>query len=215
MIKIFIVDDHKILIDAIENHLESEDDISCIGSATSGEEALKLIPDLNPDVILMDISLPDTNGVELTSKLKKINSDLKVIALSSHMEISIVKKILKNGAMGYVSKSTNIAQLDTAIRKVHLGEKFLDDKISEIYMNSLMGEKRKVSHLSVVPSLTKREKEVLSLISEELTTNEISEKLYISINTVETHRKNLMQKFQVRNSVGLIKKAIELKMIEI
>ncbi len=214
MIKVYIVDDHKILIDAIQNHLEAEQDIECVGFATSGDEALNDIPKSVPDVVLMDISLPNTNGIELTKKLIKTDPDLKIIALSSHLEISIVKKILKCGALGYVSKSTNIAQLDTAIRKVYGGEKFLDDKISEIYMNSLMGEQSRKSNLSFIPNLTKREKEVLSLISEEYTTQEISEKLYISINTVETHRKNLMQKFQVRNSVGLVKKAIELKLIE-
>lgn len=214
MIQVFIVDDHKILIDAIQMHLDREEDIQCVGFATHGQEAIDTIPNLDVDVVLMDINLPDINGLECTKALKAIKPDLKIIALSSHLEISIVKKMLKSGASGYVSKSTNITQMDKAIRAVQNGEKFLDDKISNIYMDDLMGKKQKIKSSVFIPTLTKREKEVLSLIAEEFTTQEISEKLYISMNTVETHRKNLMNKFQVRNSIGLVKKAIELKLIE-
>ena len=214
MIKVFIVDDHQILIDAIQQHLEKEEDIECIGSAKNGKMAMLKIPMTTADVILMDISLPDTNGVELTKKLINENPNYKIIGLSSHLEISIVKKMLKNGALGYVSKSTSIGEMDKAIRTVYSGEKFLDENISKIYIDSLMGDsKSKNKSHSYIPDLTKREKEVLDLISEEYTTQEISKKLYISTNTVETHRKNLMNKFQVRNSVGLVKKALEFKLI--
>ena len=215
MIKVFIVDDHQILIDAIKQHLDKEEDIECIGFAQNGTMDMLKIPMTTADVILMDISLPDTNGVELTKKLMHENPEYKIIGLSSHLEISIVKKMLKYGALGYVSKSTSIGEMDKAIRTVYTGEKYLDENISKIYIESLMGsDKAKIKSHSYIPDLTKREKEVLSLISEEFTTQEISKKLYISTNTVETHRKNLMNKFQVRNSVGLVKKALEFKLID-
>ena len=215
MIKVLIVDDHQILIDAIKQHLDKEEDIECIGFAQNGTMAMLKIPMTTADVILMDISLPDTNGVELTKKLMHENPEYKIIGLSSHLEISIVKKMLKYGALGYVSKSTSIGEMDKAIRTVYTGEKYLDENISKIYIESLMGsDKAKIKSHSYIPDLTKREKEVLSLISEEFTTQEISKKLYISTNTVETHRKNLMNKFQVRNSVGLVKKALEFKLID-
>jgi DNA-binding NarL/FixJ family response regulator len=215
-IKVFIIDDHKILIDSFKDHFKHVQGIDVIGYALSGCEAIELLhPEERietPDVILQDIGLTDMNGIECATALLKNDSTLKIIGVSSYMEISIVKKLLKVGAKGYVSKATDIEQLEEAIKKVHAGETFLGQQISQAMIMSVQKDTRKNPH-KVIPDLTEREKEVLEQIAEEKSTKEIAEALFISPNTVETHRKHLILKFDVKNSVGLIKKAIEFNLL--
>jgi len=215
MINVYVIDDHQILIDAIVSHLDTIDDITVIGSNVSPVSAIDEIQTKNPDVVITDISMPEMNGIDCAKQILENNPDQRIIMLSTHLEVSIVKKVMKIGVLGYVSKSTGIATIDTAIRTVHTGEKFLDDNISRIYMDDLLnaGGPAKTD-LLVIPKLTKREDEVLRLIANEATTQEIGSQLHISANTVETHRRNLISKFQVRNSVGLIRKAMELQLLD-
>lgn len=214
MIRVLIVDDHKILAQALVDYLNSKAHIDCIGMVHSGQEAIEQVPQLQPDVILMDIGMPGMDGVECCKRLMAANDQLRIVGLSTHIEISVAKSLFKAGAVGYVSKTADINEAVTAIERVHDGHRYIGEVIREEYLSELSNEKpRKVSSYRYVPQLTNREIEVLQLIAEELTTEEIGQKLFISSNTVQTHRKNLISKFGVRNSVGLILKALELKMI--
>lgn len=214
MITTYIIDDHQILIDAISQHLENVDDIKVIGSSISPVGGLVQVAALSPDIVLLDISMPQMNGVECAQKILDSSPDQKIIILSTHQEVSIIRKVMKIGVLGYVSKATGINTIDIAIRQVCSGEKYLGEHVSKAYMEDLLNPKSKNSDLSFIPHLTSREEEVLQLIANEATTQEISGKLHISTNTVETHRRNLISKFQVRNSVGLVKKALELDLLK-
>jgi len=217
MITVFTVDDHKMLIDSFKEHFENIEDIEVIGYAISGQQAITALNlsdrELTPDVILLDIGLGDMNGVECAKQLLKNDPNLKIIGLSTYMQASIVKKMLKTGAKGYVSKSTDLSQLEHAIREVMGGNTYLDQQIQQSLVNSVMQQKP-VKKTDIIPSLTKREKEVLILIAEEYNTKEIATDLFISVNTVETHRKNLISKFNVKNSIGLVRKAMQLNLLE-
>lgn len=217
IIKVFIIDDHKILIDSFCDHFKNVKDIEVIGYALSGCEAIELLhPEevkTKPDIILQDIGLTDMNGIECATALLKNDKSLKIIGVSSYMETSIVKKLLKVGAKGYVSKATDIEQLEEAIRKVHKGESFLGQEISQAMVLSAQTTNRVNPH-KVIPQLTVRENDVLKQIADENSSKEIATILNISANTVETHRKNLILKFDVKNSVGLIKKALEFGLLD-
>lgn len=211
-IRIYIIDDHKILIDTFKQYFEAIPDFEVVGYALNGCEAIEM---LNPndgklkvDIVLQDIDLPDMNGIDCAKALLKINPDLKIIGVSTYTETAIVKKLISVGARGYISKSNDIENLEIAIRKVYNNEEYLGSTITKNLLNDVMNTpspKRK----SVVPIITNRESDVLKLIYQEKNTEEIAKELFISVNTVQTHRKNLILKFDVRNSVGLIRKAME------
>ena len=214
MIQVYIIDDHQLIIDAIRFHLEPIADIQVAGSNTSAAIGIQEVTLSRPDVLLLDISMPEINGLACMESILSKTPQQRIIILSTHQEISIIKKAMKIGAKGYISKATGLQVIDQAIRSVHSGEKFMGNAITEIIVADLKEEKV-AKPLSVpIPSLTKRENEVLRLIAEESTTEEISRILHISTNTVETHRKNLISKFQVRNSVGLVKSAIEFGLLD-
>ena len=214
MIQVYIIDDHQLVIDAISSHLESIAGIQVVGSHTSATMGIQEVIESKPDVLLLDISMPEKNGLACMEMILAENPQQKIIILSTHQEISIIKKAMKTGAQGYISKATGLHVIDQAISSVHSGQKYMGNAITEIIMADFQKEK-KVKPLSTpIPTLTKREKEVLDLIAEEATTEEISQRLHISTHTVETHRKNLISKFQVRNSVGLVKSAIEFGLLD-
>lgn len=209
MIQVYIIDDHQLIIDAIQQHLEPIADINVMGSNTSPSLGVQEVEVSQPDVLLLDISMPEMNGLVCMNTIFSKNPQQRIIILSTHQEISIIKKALKVGARGYISKSTGIHVIDQAIRQVHSGEKYVGNAITELILADFKAERKPATTSYIIPTLTNREKEVLKLIAEEATTEEISQMLCISKNTVETHRKNLISKFQVRNSVGLVKSAIE------
>lgn len=217
MITVHAVDDHKMLIDSFTEHFTNIQDIEVIGYSLSGQAAIEALnPNLQkkkPDIILLDIGLGDMNGVECAKQLLSNDASLKIIGLSTYMQASIVKKMLKTGAKGYVSKSTDLSQLEHAIREVMSGKTYLDQQIKTSLVNSVLQQKP-IKTTNIIPKLTKREKEILVLIADEYNTKEIASTLFISINTVETHRKNLIAKFDVKNSIGLVRKAMQLKLLE-
>ena len=214
MIGVFIVDDHKILAQSLMDYLNGKANIECVGMAHAGKEALAEIPLKKPDVILMDIGMPEMDGISCSKALLDENPNLKIIGLSTHREISLVKQLFKAGAKGYVSKHADLGEIQQAIEQVYAGKRYIGQLIREDYLSELSGaETTNASGYTFVPQLTQREQEVLELIAEEFTTDEIAEKLFISKNTVQTHRKNLIHKFAVRNSVGLVLKALELGII--
>lgn len=205
-VKIAITDDHQLILQGFESLLENEKEIQLVGKYASAQETLDNINQDAPDVLLLDINLPDINGIDLCKTLLQTYPDLKVIALSNFDETSFVKRILNNGAQGYLLKNTNSQELVAAISRVLQGEIYLQKDIEKKLLNKSLG---KTSSNSLITKLTRREKEVLLGIYEELTTPEIADKLFISPKTVETHRMNLMSKLNARNIAGLIKVAIE------
>ena len=207
MIEVFIVDDHKMVIEGMKLLLQNEPDITITGSALSGEEAVEKITKHQPDVVLMDINMPDKNGIDTCKELLKELPDTKIVTLSMHKESSLIKLMLDQGAKGYVLKNAGKKELTDAIKKVHNGGVYLDDTVNEIVVNSVVNKKTMTS--SPFPTLSRREKEVLNCILDEMTTQEIADTLHISFGTVETHRRNMLMKTGARNTAGLVRIALE------
>ena len=212
MIRVFIADDHQVLLDGLHTLLGSVEDLEVVGTAHNGREVLDFVKRELVDVILLDINMPVLNGIETCKILSKEYPDIKILALSMYEKASFIQQMLKNGALGYILKNTGQEELVDAIRTVHAGDQYLSKVVSDTLMQSLIG--KSAASRQYIPEMTRREKEVLALIAKELTTQEISDELHISLNTVETHRKNLLSKFGVRNSVGLIKVALERGLLE-
>ncbi|MGI9552074.1 MAG: response regulator [Aurantibacter sp.] len=204
--KIAITDDHVLVLNGIKAMLDDTSGIKVVGTYETAQHTLDSIGDDRPDILLLDINLPDIDGIELCKTLIKQQPDLKILALTNFDEISFVKKMLANGAKGYLLKNTQKAELIEALKTVLEGGQYLQKKVEKKLMSHALGRRRTDDF---IPNLTRRELEVLEAIGEELTTQEISEKLFISVKTVETHRMNLMSKLGARNSVGLIKTALK------
>ena len=216
-IKVILVDDHEIIRDGIKALLKGADGIDIVGEAENGQEAIELLDKNNIDLVLMDISMPIMDGIDATKYISKNFSWVKVIVLSMHDDESHIINMLKAGAVGYVFKNTGKIKLIEAIKTVSSGESFFakeaSQKIMEHFMQNKGTEKRNGS-LEDIHRLTEREKEVLRLIAEEYTNQEIADKLFLSPRTIDTHRRNLLQKLNVKNTAGLVKFAIKCGLLE-
>ncbi|NJB69936.1 DNA-binding NarL/FixJ family response regulator [Saonia flava] len=210
-LKIAITDDHQMVLEGVVSMLQSVDEIAVVGTYSSAQHTLENIGNDEPDVLLLDVNLPDINGIDLSKKLLKKYPDLKIIALTNFEDISFVKRMLKNGVNGYLLKNTDKIELLKAIKTVLAGELFLQSTIQKKLLSQ--SHDKQVFNNGLEPNLTRRELDVLKAISEELTTQQISEKLFISPKTVETHRMNIMSKLGAKNSVGIIKIAMEKELI--
>ncbi|WP_423999397.1 response regulator [Maribacter sp. IgM3_T14_3] len=201
-----ILDDHSMVLRGIETMLEDSDIITISATYNLGKQLLGELENNVPNVLLLDINLPDSNGIDLCKELTKKYPDLAIIGLSNYCEIGFIKNMLRNGAKGYLLKNTGKQELITAITTVHKGANYLPRNIQDILLNDSIGSP---SQISFIPKLTRREKEVLILIAKEHINQEIADLLFISSKTVESHRNNLIQKLGVRNTAGLIRVAIE------
>jgi len=206
MIKVAITDDHLLIINGIKELLETIAHIQVVGSFMNVAETKSGIEQVNADILLLDINLPDGDGIQLCKELVKAQPNLKVIALTTYNQNILVKNMIRNGAHGFLLKNTSLEELQRAIETVYRGEQYLQTEIKESLLRDTLGTT--AQRTTFRPRLTRREKEVLQLIMDELTTTEIGEKLFISPKTVETHRLNLLQKLGVRNTAGLVKEAI-------
>lgn len=209
-IRIAITDDHPLVLQGIKSMLDETKEVAVVGSFSNGQKTIDQIQKVNADVLLLDINLPDINGIDLSKKLLKDFPELKIIALTNFDDISFVRRMLKNGVHGYLLKNTDKIEILKAIKAVLTGEVYVQ---KEIYSKLLLQKKPTAISNGLNIKLTRREHEVLVAISEELTTQEISEKLFISPKTVETHRTNIMSKLGAKNSVGIIKIAIEKELL--
>lgn len=207
MISIILVDDHAIMRDGLRHLLSEESDIEVVGEADNGREAVKLALEKKPDIVIMDIAMQDMNGIEATRQIKSKNPDIKVIALSMHSERQIVVGVFRAGASGYLLKDSSSLELVDAIRTIHLGRKYLSQKISDIVLQEISDIKKETGEIGV-DVLTNRECEILQLISEGNSTKKIADVLFISPKTVESHRANIMEKLDIHNIPELTKYAI-------
>lgn len=202
-ISVFIVDDHYLVIEGIRSLLQNEKEIEWAGHATNATSCMAYLQKQSPDIILMDINLPDKSGIDLCKEVLDLYPQVYVIGLSTFDQQSFIQKMLDNGASGYVLKNATKDELIEAMQMVMTGRKYLSHEVTLMLRNQ--GNNQIV--------LTRREKEVLELISAGMTNNEIALKLFISVTTVDTHRKNLLTKFEARNIAALIRIAMSKGMI--
>lgn len=208
MIKLIVADDHKMIRDGIISLLEEEADIQVLGEASDGREVLSLLKKIEVDVILMDIDMGQYNGIEATKQVAKLYPKVKVLIVSMHGDLSYITKAFEAGAKGYLLKNAGKNEILKAINQLMEGNIYCSIEVSAKLVAQLQGKTRpKVKDKSV--HLTRREIEVLKLIVEEFSNAEIADKLFISIRTVDTHRRNLLTKLGAKNTVGLVKYAIK------
>lgn len=213
MIKVIVVDDHQIFIDGVKTIIDTMDNISVVAEANNGVDLIDCLSKTEADIILMDVNMPKMDGVEATKTVLEKYPQLKVLMLTMHDSKAYIEKLLKTGASGYILKNTKKEELQTAIETVYEGGNYYSKEVTQQIMDSLQKHKKVKKSLGDV-SLTEREKDVLRLIAQEHTTNEIAEKLFISHHTVESHRKNLISKLQVRGVGGLVKYAIQSGLVD-
>lgn len=202
-ISIFVVDDHYMVIEGIRSLLQNEKTLDWMGHATNAESCLSFLRLHEPDVILMDVNLPDKSGIDLCKEVKQLYPAIAILGLSTFNQQAVIKNMMDSGASGYVLKNATKEELLEATNSVLKGKVYYSLEV----LNSL--RKPEPNQLLI----TRREKEVLLLIAEGLTNASIAEKLFISIPTVNTHRKSLLEKFDVKNTAMLIGKATKLELI--
>ena len=203
-IKVFIVDDHYMVIEGIRSLLQNEKGVDWVGHATNASSCLAFLQQQQPDVILMDINLPDKSGIDLCKEVKERYPSVFIIGLSTFNQQSFIQKMIDNGASGYVLKNATQAELMEAIEIVASGKTFLSNEAALSLRSKDNND---------APVITRREKEVLELIAEGMTNNEVAQKLFISPSTVDTHRKNLLVKFEAKNTASLIRLAAQHQLI--
>jgi DNA-binding NarL/FixJ family response regulator len=215
MIKVLIADDHTMFVDGIESILGAEDEVEVVGRCGFGKQVVPFLKNNNVDVLLLDVNLPDLSGIDVTKEIGELGMNVKILAISMFNEESYVTEILNNGAKGYILKNTGRDELLRAIKAINNGSTYFSKEVTETIMKGLMNARKSSNKSSVeIPKISRREKEVLKLIAEEFTTQEIADKLFISLKTVESHRSNLLAKLNARNSAGLVRISIENKLLD-
>ena len=212
-IKILLADDHKIFREGVRSILEKEKDMEVIGEASNGAEVLELIEQVKTDVLVLDIDIGSPNGIEITASISEKHPETKIMILSMMGLHDFVIKALEKGAIGFLLKNTGKDEVLTAIRSVSKGDSYFSREVSAILIEQLQkpaSSRKKHTEIPISP----RELEVLKLIAQEFSNAEIAEKLYISIRTVDTHRRNLLEKLGVKNTAGLVKFAIQKGLVD-
>jgi two-component system response regulator NreC len=210
---ILIADDHAMVRDGLKNLVRQNDDYTVVGEAASGKEALTLFDSLKPDLIILDISMPDLNGMEVSKHILGRNPEANIIILSMYDGEDYISRCLELGVKGYVVKNESGTELDYAIKSVLQGRNYFSRQAQDVIFkkySQTVGRKKQREELI---KLTKREIEIIKLIAEGLTSQQMADKLFISPRTVETHRANLMKKVGVRNAIELVKKVESLELL--
>lgn len=211
MLSILIVDDHPLVTDGITTMLKDASHLQVVASCRTAEDAIHFLHSSTPDIILLDINLPDMDGINLCTLIRKKNRVTKILGLTSVNETSLISKMLKQGANGYLLKNMNRTELIHAIDEVFRGKIYLSKEANEKLLEQFNGIQDAISK---VPAITRREKEVLMLLDEGLNGPQIAERLFLSPLTVETHRKNLLLKFNAGNTQQMLKSARAFKLLE-
>ena len=205
--KILLVDDHAIVSDGLQALLQVVEDLEVVSKLTSGDFALAYLKQHEVDLLITDYSMPDMDGVTLVKKAKQIKPELKIIVLSMHDEVVMIREMLSAGVDGYVLKKYAQQELVNAIKMVSQGRQYWSAEVNRALLSSLLPQELPENQI------TDRELEVLRLLAQELTSKQIAEKLFISERTVETHRKNLMRKTGANNGIGLMRYAYDKKLL--
>ncbi|CAG0978864.1 Oxygen regulatory protein NreC [Anaerolineales bacterium] len=213
-IKLLLVDDHVVVRGGLRMLLENEADFVIVGEADSGEQALDLADQLKPDVIIMDLTLPDISGIEATRRVKQKHPETAVAALTIHEDQQYFFEMLQAGASAYVPKRAAPDDLITAIRAAHRGETYIYPSLAKLLVNDFLEHSDDEKQTAAMSELTRREQEVLSLLAEGKTNDEIAGELVISPHTVARHRENLMGKLGLHNRSELVKYAIRKGLIK-
>ncbi len=214
-IKVLIADDHAMFVDGIEQILKGEDEIQVVGKCFDGKSAIEFVQNHEVDLILLDINLPEMTGIEVCQKIKEENIDVKILAITMFNEESFVTEILNHGAKGYILKNTGRAELLKAIHTVMKGKSYFSEDVTQTIMKGLMKRRKSSKEKEKsIPKISRREKEVLRLIIQEHTTQEIADLMFISLKTVESHRSSLLNKLDARNTAGLVRIALENKLLD-
>ncbi|WP_299063834.1 response regulator transcription factor [uncultured Polaribacter sp.] len=207
-IKVIIADDHELFRNGLTELVKKQENIEVIGSVADGNQFLNIIKkNKEVDIVLLDITMPNMDGFDVLKKLKDIKSSIKPIIISMHNDGNYMAKCFKSGAYGYLLKNTDEKELNTAIETVYLGKKYFNTEVTEKMINFMS------SNSVSEKIISKKETEVLMLISKGLTTKEIANQLFVSSRTIETHRANILKKLEVKNTAELIKKAVKIKLI--
>ena len=202
-IKLLIVDDHRVLVEGLNKLFDNSDTVDVIGVAYSGKECRSALRKELPDVILLDINLPDVSGIDLCKEIKTENPEIKIVALSSFNEYTIVRRMIENGASGYVVKNAMPEEIILSVETVANNEIFMCEEIDLLMRN------RSNNPIWLTP----REKELLKYIVEGLTNHEIAEKMYLGVETINSYRKNLLIKLGAKNTAVLVRMALEEKLV--
>jgi DNA-binding NarL/FixJ family response regulator len=213
-LRILLAEDHRLVRAGLRALLESGPGFEVVGEAASGHEALPLIAQLHPDVVLMDISMPGLNGLEATRRVVHAHPRTRVVMLSMHADEEYVRQALLAGAAGYLLKDAETGELEVALRAVVRGDLWLSPAISRTLLPELLTERaaRTPAHRSL-DRLTSRQREILQLIAEGTTTKQIAQRLRVSVKTVETHRANLMERLEIHDVPGLVRFAIRVGIV--
>ena len=211
MIRVLIADDHQMFIDGLRSLLDGSEDISVVGEASNGQQVVQLCDQQEVDIVIMDINMPEMDGIQATRELVRKHPSIKILGLSMYNDREYISDILKAGALGYILKNTGKETLINAIRTLEGGGNFLGDEVTRTLLNSFI---KNPGAGQLVEKLSDREREVLACIATGLTTHEIADQLFISKNTVETHRKNLLYKLKARNTAELVNNAYKQRLIQ-
>lgn len=211
MTRLLLADDHQLFVDGLKSLLVDEDDLCVVGEARNGVEVLQFCDREPVDIVIMDINMPVMDGIQASRELSKKHPTVKVLGLSMYNDRDFISDVLKAGALGYVLKNTGKESLLQAIASLRSGESYLSEEVSKTLLSGFI---RHMPYEQAVEKLSDRESEVLECIASGLTTHEIGEKLFISKNTVETHRKNLLYKLRARNTAELINNAYKQRLIQ-
>ena len=210
-IRVHLADDHQILIDGISSLLQTIPDFEVVGSSLNGSILFDEVTQNNTDILMLDINMPQKDGIAIIKEFAEKGFPCKVIILSSYDDLKLIKEIMRLGASGYLTKQCAGENIVEAIEAVYRGEEYFCESVREKIFNNVTKDLPKLNKIDseLISILTGREIEIITLISLEYSGKEISEQLYISVNTVETHRKNIMKKLDLKNSIGLVKYAIK------
>lgn len=206
-VKVLIVDDHEIMREGMSALLHKYSEFEVVGQAADGRQVLEMASRLKPDLVIMDVGMPNLNGIDATKQLLSLHSGLKIMALSTHSDGSVVAKMIKAGASGYMLKESAFEELIEGLNTLLDGRTFLCNKISKVVFSEYVGMVTNPKNKNG-DGLTNREREVLQLVAEGHTTREIAEVLELSTKTIDSHREHIMEKLGIRNIAGLTKYAI-------
>lgn len=212
-ISVLIADDHEIVRFGISTYLSSSDDIEIVGEASTGEECIQLFREEKPDVCLLDIGMPDKNGIEIARSIRELDANTKILILSMHINKQILNDALEAGINGYLLKNTDKSDILNGIRAIIKGQQVYSDPISDLMKESFLNRNNIQHTTRGNTELTSRESEILQLIVQGFTSKEIAQKLYISPRTVDTHRANLMEKLELNNIADLVRYAIQNELV--